>query len=172
MAFAEISSKEEESSQIRVKTTHSSMSNQSRQRVHEPRPKQLPKVVPNSPNEPEERWNPTPGESMPTSRDRTLPLEKQAPSSVHSEDPEQLRCEPRSNNGTPYLRSCATSQSSLPSPQPLEGGRYQFSLNEWRAKVAEAELRVALRYSMDLLLNLALYRRSAFSEAGGESLSR
>ena len=164
--------KEEGSLQIQTKTTHSSMYNQCPRRVLEPLPKRLPRVAPNSPNELAGRWNPSPEEFTRTSQDKTSPSETQEPSSVHLEDLERLHCVQRSNNAIPYLRSCATSQSSLLSIQPLEEVPYQFSLNEWRAKVAQAELRVALRYSMDLLLNLALYRRSAFSEARGESLSR
>ena len=150
------------------------MSNQSLRRVPKPNPKQLPNVQPNSPNEPAERWNRSRGESTPTSRGETSPSIRPVPSSVHSEDSRRLPYGQRLSSGIKSPKFCDTSRSSSPSPQPLEGGPYLSSLNEWTDKAAQAELRVAPRYSMNLYLlsNLALWRRSAFSESGDESLSR
>ena len=147
------------------------MFNQCPRRVREPQPKQLPKVQHSFPNEQEERWNHSPDESMPTSQGRTYPSTMQEHSSEHSEDSEKLPFGQELSNVLSSPKSCGTSQSCLPSPQPLGEGPYLSRLDKWQNNVAQAELRVALRYSMGLLMMQALRRRSAFSDAEDESLT-
>ena len=145
------------------------MSSKCPRQVLEPKPNQLPKVLPNSPSEREGRLNHSPAESMPTSQGRTSPSTMQVPSSEHSEDSERLPYEQELSNVIQSPKSCGTSQSSLQSPQLLDGGLYQSRLDKWQNNVAQVELRVALRYSMGLLMMQALRRRSAFSDAEDES---
>ena len=139
------------------------MFNKCPRRVREPQPKPLPEAVPNSPREHEARWNHSPDESMPTSQGKTSPSTTQEHSSGHSEDSEKLPCEQGLSNVIQSPKSCATSQNSLPSPQPLGEEPYLSRLDKWQDNVAQAELRVALRYSMGLMVPQALRRRSAFS---------
>ena len=146
------------------------MFNQCPRRVREPQPKQLPKVQHSFPNEQEERWNHSPDESMPTSQGKMSLSDKSEPSSIHSEDSEKLPFGHGLSNVIQSPKSCGASQICLQSPQPLEGGPYLSRLDKWQNNVAQAELRVALRYSMDLLMMQALSRRTAFSMAEGESL--
>ena len=146
------------------------MFNQCPRRVREPQPKQLPKVQPSFPNEHEEKWSPLPEEYTPTSQGKMSLSDKSEPSSIHSEASEKLPFGQELSNVLSSPKSCATSQSSLPSPQPLDGGPYLSRLDKWQNNVAQAELRVALRYSMDLLMMQALSRRTAFSMAEDESL--
>ena len=145
------------------------MFNKCPRRVREPQPKQLPKVQPSFPNERDGRWSLSRDESMPTSQGKISPLTKQAPSSRHSEDSERPLCERGLSNVIPSPKSCATSQNCLPSPRPLEEWLYLSRLDKWQNNVAQAELRVALRYSMNLLMMQALSRRTAFSMAEDES---
>ena len=145
------------------------MFNQCPRRVREPKPKQLPKVQPSFPNEHEGKWNHSPDESMPTSQGKISPSTTPEHSSEHSADSEKQPYEQELSNVIQSPKSCGTSQSSLPSPQPLGEGPYLSRLDKWQNNVAQAELRVALRYSMGLLMMQALRRRSAFSEAGDES---
>ena len=146
------------------------MFNQCPRRAHKPKPKQLPKALPSSPSEQGERWNLLPDVFTPTLQGRISPSTKQAPSSIHSADSERPPSGQELSNVIQSPRSCGTSQGSLPSPQPLGEGPYLSRLDKWQNNVAQAELRVALRYSMDLLMMQALSRRSAFLEAQGESL--
>ena len=145
------------------------MFNQCPRRVREPQPKQLPRVVPNSPSGREERWSPLPEEYTPTSQGKMSLSDKSEPLSILSEDSGKQPCEQGLSNVLSSPRSCATSQNSLPSPLPLDGGPWKSKLEQWQNNVAQAELRVALRYSMGLLMMQALSRRSAFLEAQGES---
>ena len=145
------------------------MFNQCPRRVREPQPKQLPKVQHSFPNEQEERWNHSPDESMPTSQGKMSLSDKSEPLSIHSEDSEKLPFGQGLSNVLSSPKSCATSQSSLPSPQPLGEVPWKSKLEQWQNNVAQAELRVALRYSMDLLMMQALSRRTAFSMAEDES---
>ena len=147
------------------------MFNQCRRRVPRPNPKQLPKALPNSPSERGERWSLLPDEFTPALQGKTSVSTKQAPSSIHSEDSGKRRCEQELSNAKPSPKSCATSQSSLPSPQPLDRGLFLSRLDKWQNNVSQAELRVALRYSMGLLIMQALSRRSAFSDIEDESLN-
>ena len=146
------------------------MFNQCPRRLREPQPKQLPRVVPNSPSGREERWSPLPEEYTPTSQGKMSLSDKSEPLSIHSEDSEKLPFGQELSNVLSSPRSCAISQSSLPSPRPLDGGPWKSKLEQWQNNVAQAELRVALRYSMDLLMMQALTRRTAFSMAEGEYL--
>ena len=147
------------------------MFNQCLRRVREPKPKQLPKVQPSFPNEHEEKWNHLPDESMPTSQDKMSLSDKSEPLSIHSEDSEKLPFGQELSNVLSSPRSRDISQSSLPPPQPLDGGPWKSKLEQWQNNVAQAELRVALRYSMGLLMMQALSRRSAFSDIEDESLT-
>ena len=147
------------------------MFNQCPRRVREPQPKQLPKAVPNSPNEREERWSPSPDEYTPTSQGKMSLSDKSEPLSIPSEDSGKRPCEQELSNVLSSPRSCAISQSSLPSPRPLDGGPWKSKLEQWQNNVAQTELRVALRYSMGLLMMQALSRRSAFSDIEDESLN-
>ena len=141
------------------------MFNQSPRQVREPKPKQLPKVQHSFPNEQEEKWNHSPDESMPTSQGKMSLSDKSEPLSIHSEDSEKLPFGQELSNVLSSPKSCGTSQSSLQSPLPLDGGPWKSKLEQWQNNVAQAELRVALRYSMGLLMMQALRRRSAFSDA-------
>ena len=145
------------------------MFNQCPRRVREPQPKQLPKVQPSFPSEQEEKWNHSPDESMPTSEGKMSLSDKSEPLSILSEDSGKQPCEQGLSNVLSSPRSCATSQSSLPSPLQLDGGPWKSKLEQWQNNVAQAELRVALRYSMSLLMMQALRRRCAFSDAEDES---
>ena len=145
------------------------MFNQCPRRVREPQPKQLPKVQPSFPNEHEEKWSPLPEEYTPTSQGKMSLSDKSEPLSILSEDSGKLPFGQGLSNVLSSPKSCATSQSSLQSPLPLDGGPWKSKLEQWQNNVAQAELRVALRYSMDLLMMQALRRRSAFLEAQGES---
>ena len=53
-------------------------------------------------------------------RDKTSPSDRQEPSSVDSEDSERLPCVQALSSAIRSPKSCATSQSSLESPQLLE----------------------------------------------------
>ena len=140
------------------------MLNQCPRRVREPKPKPLPKVQRNSPRGHEGRWSPSPDESMRTSQGKISLSTTQEHSSEHSEDSEKLPFGHGLSNVIRSPKSCDTSQNCLPSPQPLGEGPYLSRLDKWQNNVAQAELRVALRYSMDLLMMQALSRRSAFSD--------
>ena len=140
------------------------MFNQCPRRAHEPKPKQLPRVAPSFPNEREERWNRLPDESMLTLQGKMSRSDKSELSSILSEDSGKQPCEQGLSNVLSSPKSCGTSQSSLQSPQPLDGGLYLSRLDKWQNNVAQAELQVALRYSMGLLMMQALRRRSAFSD--------
>ena len=156
---------------IQENSTLLNMFNQCPRRVREPQPNQLPKVQHSFPREREERWNHSHDESMLTLQGKTSPLTKQAPSSIHSEDSERPLCERGLSNVIQSPRSCDTSQSSLQSPLPLDGVQWKSKLEQWQNNVAQAELRIALRYSMSLLMMQALRRRSAFSDSEDESLN-
>ena len=156
---------------ILVNSTLLNMFNQCPRRAHEPKPKQLPKVQHSFPNEHEERWSLLPEEYTPTSQGKMSLSDKSEPLSIHSEDSGKRPCEQELSNVPLSPRSCDISQSSLPSPQPLDGGPWKSKLEQWQNNVAQAELRVALRYSMGLLMMQALSRRSAFSDIEDESLT-
>ena len=147
------------------------MFNQCPRRVREPKPKQLPRVAPSFPNEQEEKWNHLRAESTHTSQGKMSLSDKSEPLSILSEDSGKQLCEQGLSNVLSSPKSCGTSQSCLPSPQPLGEGPYLSRLDKWQNNVAQAELRVALRYSMGLLMMQALQRRSAFSDMEDESLT-
>ena len=147
------------------------MFNQCPRRVLKPKPKQLPKALPSSPREQGERWNLLPEEYTPTSQGKMSLSDKSEPLSILSEDSEKLPFGQELSNVLSSPKSCGTSQNSLPSPQPLGEVPWKSKLEQWQNNVAQAELRVALRYSMGLLMMQALSRRSASSDIEDESLN-